>query len=288
MINDEKLRKLYSILSSMREIAGRPQDEVWDFLAKNAAAALSCEAATFFECDEKLRILTVKTGVGAVAADISNLSFAYQGICGWCAAEKKPVISNDVKNDSRFTSKVDLATGFTTKSVLCVPAASAGELFGVLELINPASGAFSMEDAELACFLAAYAVIFTRNIRLESTIKSLTTQGESVLQNLSGGFIGVDLNAAIMFFNPRARQILGASDEDYRGRPLSTLAGLCPEIVTALLETLRARKVLRRQEFTCLLSGASHRIGYSTLLMQDVGGNVAGAGITFQDITDAT
>lgn len=288
MINDSHLKKLCEAISDIRNNASGGEDPVWEALLKASTSLLNCEAGTVFEADEKRKIISVRKSLGKFAQLISNLSFGYQGICGWCAQERKSVISNDVRNDTRFTSKVDMATGFITKEVLCVPLMNGGELFGVLELINPASGKFSEEDLELAGFISYEASAIVRLMRLEETIKKLTLQGENVLHNLSGGFIGADLNGNVMFFNPRARQILGLGDDNYVGKPLDSMPDICQPAVEAILATLRTGNALRRQEFNCSVNGADRRIGYSTLLIQDVNGKVAGAGITFQDITGTT
>lgn len=286
MINEKYLKNAYETINDTRKNLASGEDYLWETLLNTTASALACEAGTFFETDEKMRIMSVKKGIGKCAQDLSSLSFSYQGICGWCASERKSVISNDARHDQRFTSKVDLVTGFVTNAILCVPAVCGKELFGVVELINPAKGDFSAEDLEFVEFLCAQVSMSVRVIRLEQAITRLTHQGENILQNLSGGFIGVDLDGNVMLFNPRARQIFGIGDADLMGKPLSSIKEICPKITEILGEALKTGKVIRRQDFNCTINGASRRIGYSTLLIQDVIGKKAGAGMTFQDITE--
>jgi len=52
------------------------------------------------------------------------------------------------------------------------------------------------------------------------------------------------------------------------------------------METLSTRRVVKRQEFEWKFQGVARNLGYSTLLIQDPQGNLSGAGITFQDITN--
>ncbi len=286
MINEKYLKNAYETINGIRKNTHRGEDYLWETLLNSTSSALACEAGTFFETDEKMRIMSVKKSIGKCAQDLSSLSFSYQGICGWCAAEHKSVISNDARHDNRFTSKVDLVTGVVTNAILSVPAVCGDELFGVVELINPARGSFSAEDLEFVELLAAQVSISVRVIRLEKMIKQLTHQGENILQNLSGGFIGIDLDGNVMLFNPRARQIFGLGDVDFTGKPLSSIEGICHQITEILGEALKTGKVFRRQEFNCTIKGSGRRIGYSTLLIQDVLGKKAGAGMTFQDITE--
>ena len=286
-MNEQRLKKLLEIIGGFHKTPPKNEDALWDQLLNNACAMLGCSAGTFFEADDKMRVLTVKKCVGEHAELLSNLSFGYQGLCGWCAENKKPVISNDVKVDPRFTPKVDIATGFNTKSALCVPVVHAEELYGVLELINPFADGFTLEDLEFTAHLCAYISVFAKALKLEHTIKQLTHRQENILQNLSGGFIGADLNGNILFVNPRARQISAIGEIDFIGKPLTELSAVCRQAVGIIQETLATKNILRRQEFTCLINGATRRIGYSTLLIQDVNGKTAGAGLTFQDITEA-
>jgi GAF domain-containing protein len=44
-----------------------------------------------------------------------------QGIGGWVAQERKPEVVNDCSKDPRFAGKFDKASGFVTRSLLCVP-----------------------------------------------------------------------------------------------------------------------------------------------------------------------
>jgi len=285
MINEKHLKNLPFLAGKLADISLTTEEQIWECLTKELAGYFRCAASTFFETDDKRKLLTAKIITGSLSEELLNLSFSYQGICGWCAMERRSVLVNDVKSDPRFTPKVDNATGFATQTVICAPVMHGNELYGILELINPAEGLFSDDDLRLTEFACLQTAMNTRIMKLERSIKQVTTQGESVLQNLSGGFIGVDLSANIMFLNPRARQILGLPDGEFIGKPVEALNPSCPVIAGILKNTLMSRTVQRRAEFQCPVAGITRKIGYSTLLMQDIGGNVAGIGITFQDIT---
>ncbi len=69
-----------------------------------------------------------------------------QGIAGWVAQQKQPIIVNDTANDERFYKKADEKTGFVTKNVLCVPVLSKGEVTGVIQAINKKEELFAPFD----------------------------------------------------------------------------------------------------------------------------------------------
>ena len=54
----------------------------------------------------KLKGMTIKSG---------------EGVAGWVAREKKPLLITDVNNDSRFSKRVDSITRYKTRSIICVP-----------------------------------------------------------------------------------------------------------------------------------------------------------------------
>jgi serine phosphatase RsbU (regulator of sigma subunit) len=89
-----------------------------------------------------------------------------EGIAGWVAQHRKPVIVTDVQGDPRFFKDADKQTGFVTKNLLCVPLAHRHELLGVISVLN-AKGktCFDSEDQELLesfANLAAVAIIRSR------------------------------------------------------------------------------------------------------------------------------
>jgi sigma-B regulation protein RsbU (phosphoserine phosphatase) len=60
-----------------------------------------------------------------------------QGIAGWVALNRKPLIIDDVRSDSRFFQEADKVTGFTTRSLIALPLVGRGGLIGVVEMLNP-------------------------------------------------------------------------------------------------------------------------------------------------------
>jgi len=60
-----------------------------------------------------------------------------EGIAGHVALQKKPMIVKDVRKCSFFSDRIDRITGFTTKSIICVPLLFGGRALGVIEVVNP-------------------------------------------------------------------------------------------------------------------------------------------------------
>lgn len=59
-----------------------------------------------------------------------------EGIAGWVAQNRSPVIVANAQLDQRFSPRVDKAFNFKTRSVLCVPIIHANEVKGVIQVLN--------------------------------------------------------------------------------------------------------------------------------------------------------
>lgn len=99
------------------------------------------------------------------------------GVAGWVAQHGEPVMIEDVSKDPRFSATLtDNKSGFTTRSILCVPMTVSGELIGVMEVLNKkaeiAGGKFTSDDLEILGSLAGFAAVSITNSRLNSDQKN--------------------------------------------------------------------------------------------------------------------
>ncbi len=281
----EMLEFILKFAEGLSEEAAKGEEALWEYLAKRGAGIVNCHAASFFEADEVKKRLTFRKSIGPVGESLVGVSFGYQGVAGFCAESKQAILVNDAETSPLFTKKVDKGSGFTTKTVIAVPAVANSELLGVIEYINSIPGQFSEEELKAAELITAVTAREVYIRRLEATIKQLNLKGESTINNLSGGFIGADMEGKVIFFNPKACEIFEVGQE-YINRPVVELFQLCPDVVGAIGDVLKQGKTVRRQEFRCKVNGQEKTIGYSSINIKGVDGKIIGAGVIFQDITD--
>ena len=81
---------------------------------------------------------------------------ADKGLAGWVFTHARPAVVNNVHQDDRFDSEIDIKVrqDFETKSVLAVPLHINGELIGVMEVINKKDGKFTDHDVDILSLLA--------------------------------------------------------------------------------------------------------------------------------------
>lgn len=107
-----------------------------------------------------------------------------RGIVGSCAESGEIVNIRDAYADQRFDRSVDLATGFTTRSLLCIPIYNnRGEITGVTEMINKKDeGLFDEDDEKMLMAFNVFCGISLDNARLYKASLDLTRQLRSFIQ----------------------------------------------------------------------------------------------------------
>ena len=88
-----------------------------------------------------------------------------EGIAGWVVAHGEPLLVPDVHQDPRWYGEVE--TGFSTRSVLCVPLKIDGHVIGALQALNKKGPlGFTHHDLTLLEAFAASATVAIENARL--------------------------------------------------------------------------------------------------------------------------
>ncbi len=155
-----------------------------DLLLKKISAAAEkltqSEASSVMLLDDTREFLYFKSAGGEKSNIVKTIRVPVgQGIAGWVAQNGQPLLIEDVSKDPRFSTLVmDDKSGFTTKSILCVPMFVSGEVVGVMEVLNKkqqgsaAGGKFSTDDLEILGSLAGFAAVSVVNSKLSSDQKN--------------------------------------------------------------------------------------------------------------------
>ncbi|HAH05829.1 MAG TPA: hypothetical protein DCM05_04755, partial [Elusimicrobia bacterium] len=148
-----------------------------DFVLKKIGQAaekmLDSEASAIMLATKDRRHLYFKVASGEKGKALETLTLPVgKGIGGHVAKTRETAVVNDVKADPRFASEFDAASGFTTRSLVCVPMSSRGELIGVIEVLNRRSGPFGPEHVELLTKLAAFAAAAIDNAKTSNEQKN--------------------------------------------------------------------------------------------------------------------
>jgi diguanylate cyclase (GGDEF)-like protein len=102
-----------------------------------------------------------------------------EGIAPHVAETGRAVFIPDVDDSSLFNKKVDLHTGFITRSIICLPLMIRGKCLGVIEIVNAEDmKIFESEDFPILTILADYAAIAIENSRYVDKIKKMSITDE--------------------------------------------------------------------------------------------------------------
>jgi len=134
---------------------------------------LDVEAATLFRLDEETEELIFAIPTGEKGEVLHEFRIpADQGIVGWVVQTGESTLVNDVQTDSRFTSLVDIHTGFVTRNLVCVPLKYQGRVTGALEILNKRTPeGFTEDDVQWLTTLATQAAIAIENARLYESLR---------------------------------------------------------------------------------------------------------------------
>lgn len=148
-----------------------------DYLLQKIGAAaeklLDSEASAIMLVTDDKKSLFFRVASGEQAKALKTMTLPIgQGIAGWVAQHRKPEVVNDTRSDPRFAGKFDKASGFITRSLLCVPMEFRGELVGVVEVLNKRSGSYTPEHIGLLSSLASLASVAITNTKIISEQKN--------------------------------------------------------------------------------------------------------------------
>jgi len=173
-----------------------------------------------------------------------------RGVAGWVTEHGQPVIVPDVYTDQRFFPGIDEHSGFTTRSILCVPLQTKGHTIGAIEVMNKGNGTFNQDDQELLQALAAPAATAIENAQLYAektkTIERLAQTQSQLVQSAKLAAVG-ELAAGIAHeINNPLTSILGLTSLLLESPPGTTIDGEARDDLDMVnREAQRARDIVR-------------------------------------------
>ncbi|MCX5805238.1 MAG: GAF domain-containing protein [Proteobacteria bacterium] len=168
---------------------------------------LNADRSTLFLHDGKTNELWSQVAQGLEMKEIRFPS--HLGIAGSVFTTGKTINIPDAYADPRFNKEVDKKTGYTTRSVLCMPVNNkAGETLGVVQVLNKKTGPFTRTDENRLRAFSAQASISIENAKLFDDVLNMKNYNESMLESLSNGVITLDVEKRIVKCNSAALRIL--------------------------------------------------------------------------------
>jgi signal transduction histidine kinase len=184
-----------------------------------AQEMLQAEACVLFLLDEEGKELVLKASGGHVMRVKDVAIRLEEGIAGWVARNKTPLIVNDVRTNPLYQSAIDAQTGLLTSSVICVPLETRGEILGVIEAINNPRGAFNKTDQQMLSSVASWAAIALDNANLFQRVAEERSRLEATLVETADAVVLTSPTGRIILINKAAAKAFRINAEKAMDRP---------------------------------------------------------------------
>ncbi len=190
---------------------------------RHAQGLLQAEACILFLLDDEGEKLILKASGGSKMRLRDVAIRLEEGIAGWVARNRRPLIVNDVHTNPLYHSAIDSQTGLLTTSVLCVPLETRGEIVGVIEAINHPKGAFTDSEQQLISSVASWAAIALDNANLFQRVADERSRLEATLVETADAVVLTDRTGRIILVNQAASHTFRINPELAQGRVASEI-----------------------------------------------------------------
>jgi adenylate cyclase len=162
----EQVRQLEMLLQLSRHVSALDSlDAVLEALVAAASQEIGAEAGSLFVHDDDSGELYTQRSSDLGKREIRVMDD--RGIVGAVYQSGVGEIVLDVYADPRFAREVDRQTGFTTRSILCVPVRNTrGETIGAVELLNKLVGEFDERDRALLEDMTSQCAVTLQSMQL--------------------------------------------------------------------------------------------------------------------------
>ncbi|MFH1081746.1 MAG: GAF domain-containing protein [Pseudomonadota bacterium] len=184
-------------------------DHMLAVLVDIAIREIDAERGTIFLNDSDTNELYSRVAHGNFKREIRIHNNS--GVAGHVFTEGQGVIVHDAYANEYFNRSVDESTGFTTKSILCVPIRTLkGEIIGVAQLLNKRNGQFSKDDFALLEAMTTQAAIALQSTQIVERMKKFRAQEMEFFKIVSDITAEIDLGAILNKVMSEATRMLNA------------------------------------------------------------------------------
>jgi signal transduction histidine kinase len=211
----QELHILFEIEQEMN--AALSLDELLDRILRRAMEVISVRAGSILLRERVTGELYFRSTAGEAGEQVKRLRINMgEGVVGWVAAQRQPLIVNDPVHDARHNRQLAQSVNYYPKNLLCVPLVSEDDVLGAIELLDK-NGAkpFDEGDLKLLVLIAGQA---SKAIQLARAKEDRVNQSRlaSIGQMLSGMLH--DLKTPMTIVSGYAQLMAQIDDADQRGQ----------------------------------------------------------------------
>ncbi|HEY9737331.1 MAG TPA: GAF domain-containing protein, partial [Trichocoleus sp.] len=272
--NQKGVSSLLKAISSLEQ--SLDLEKTLQSVMEEARLLMQADRSTLWLIDEGRNELWSKVRSGDGKTLIELRSPSDSGIVGYVATTGETLNIRDAYQDPRFNPDADKQTGYTTRTILCMPVYdSSSKLIAVTQLINKQQGSFTSSDEEFMRAFNIQAGIALENAKLFEKVLVEKQYQKDILQSLSDAVISTDMEGRIVTINDAAIELLGCplGDDSTRGLKETWEAKLLHRYVW---DVIPLDKIQFRLEDS-LTTGARHYVPEQTLRVAVMSGGPSGS-----------
>lgn len=195
-----------------RYAAGMNTTSLINTIRSGAQQLLECERATVFIRENDFLVVKAQGIEHEIPVGIKVP--INKGIVGFVAQTGQSENIEDVYNDPRFNSEIDLMTGFRTRSMLCMPVFDANNhVIAALQMINKRSGVFSKSDEEnLEIFADMSSSVLQNWMMIEKIIEERSVY-LNILNSIGNYVMVLNSEGKLQYFNKQFTNLFGTLEQ---------------------------------------------------------------------------
>ncbi|MEI7636185.1 MAG: GAF domain-containing protein [Syntrophus sp. (in: bacteria)] len=207
---DVRLHQAELLLSVAQTMATyETLDEMLNVLVEITTREIRADRGTIFLNDAETAELYSRVAQGTFQREIRIINNT--GIAGHVFTTGEGLIVHDAYNDERFNRSVDEKTGYTTKSILCVPIRTMkGEIIGAAQMLNKKKGRFNKEDMKLLESMTTQAAITLQSIGIVEKMRKFRAKEMEFFDLVSNVTAEIDLGSLLNKVMSEATRMLNS------------------------------------------------------------------------------
>lgn len=147
-----------------------------------------------------------------------------QGMAGWVARHRQAVLAPDTSQDERWLRRPDDADDRTgPKSAVSAPILSSEQLVGVITLVHPHPGFFTVEHLQLTQTIAGWAGAAILRARLVDRLRAANQRYRELFEDSIDPILITNWQGEILESNRRAQCLIGLNLDDLYSLKIHTL-----------------------------------------------------------------
>jgi len=208
---DRRRLKLAELLLevSRRMAAFDTLDEMLHALVEMTTSELNAERGSLFLNDPETGELYSRVAQGNIKREIRMLNSS--GIAGYVFTSGESVIIHDAYSSPHFNRTIDEQTGFTTRSILCVPLRTMkGQVIGVAQTLNKKKGKFTRRDLTLLESMTMQGTLALQSAQFIERMHAVRTQEMEFVDVVSEVTADIKLGSLLRKVMGEATRMLNA------------------------------------------------------------------------------